>query len=105
MRRIGYCVSGIVLSVLVSSCYYNKRMVYLQGKKFSENQTTLVENKKTEYKLQPFDIIFVQIRSLGEVGVSNIFNVSVQQGGMFATPGSMYLDGYSISTSGKIVLP
>ena len=49
--------------VVLTSCYYNKRLVYFQDKHYSEKRPTLVESKKTVYHLQPSDILSVQIKS------------------------------------------
>lgn len=90
--------------LLTSSCYYNKRLVYLQDRHFSEKKSTLVENKRTPYQLQPADVITVQIKSSAEKEVSGIFNISTQNL-MVANQGTLFLEGYSIDTSGKITLP
>ncbi len=92
------------LSFLVSSCYYNKRLVYLQDSHFSESKPTLVESKRTPYQLQPSDILSVQIKSSAEKEVSGIFNISTQNL-MMANPGTLFLEGYSIDASRKITLP
>lgn len=90
--------------LLTSSCYYNKRLVYLQDRRFSERESTLVENKRTPYQLQTADVITVQIKSSAEKEVSGIFNISTQNL-MVANQGTLYLEGYSVDTSGKITLP
>jgi polysaccharide export outer membrane protein len=95
-----------ILSLTLSSCYYNKSLVYLQDKSFSETRTALVENKRSPYRLQPFDILAVQIKSPVELrelygGVSATSNPN----SMFATPGNLYLEGYSVDANGKIHLP
>ncbi|MBI1767574.1 MAG: polysaccharide biosynthesis/export family protein [Bacteroidetes bacterium] len=79
-------------------------MVYLQNRHFSENKATLVESKKTPYHLQPADILSVQIKSSAEKEVSGMFNISTQNL-MVASPGTLFLEGYSIDASGKITLP
>ncbi|GHN02617.1 sugar transporter [Cytophagales bacterium WSM2-2] len=89
---------------LTSSCYYNKSLVYLQNRNFSGNKATLIEGKRTPYKLQPADILSVQIKSSAEKEVSGIFNISTQNI-MMANPGTLFLEGYSIDVSGKITLP
>ena len=89
---------------LTSSCYYNKRLVYLQDKHFSETKSTLVENKRTPYQLQTADVLSVQIKSSAEKEVSGIFNISTQNL-MVANQGTLFLEGYSIDASGKITLP
>src|SRR6185295_18855548 len=102
--RIITLFSCVLFSVLVSSCYYNKRLVYLQDCDYSETRATLVENKKSPYRLQPADILSVQIKSSAEKEVSGIFNLATMNS-MYANPGSLFLDGYSIDASGRIVLP
>lgn len=97
--------SFCLLLVLLSSCYSNKRLVYLQGKNFTENKVTVVENRKSLYRLQPNDILSVQIKSSAEPEISNLFNVGSLQNAMFASQGSLFLEGYSIDVNGKIALP
>jgi len=95
-----------ILWVALSSCYYNSRLVYLQNKQFSELRPTLVPNKKQVYRLQPADILSVQVKSSTETEIYNsIFNVSSRQNGVTTTPGSLYLEGYAVDTNGKITLP
>jgi len=97
----------LVLLISLSSCYYNSRLVYLQDQHFSEFSPTLLQNKKAEvYRLQPSDILSVLIKSPTETEASNaIFNVASRPGGMFATPGNLFLEGYTIDNTGRISLP
>jgi len=94
----------MLLILIATSCYYNKRLVYLQDRHFNETKLTLVESKKTPYRLQPADILSVQIKSSAEKEVSGIFNISTQNL-MVASPGTLFLEGYSIDGTGKITLP
>lgn len=96
----------IALLMPLSSCYFNNRLVYLQDKNYSEFSPTLVKSKKSVYRLQPSDILSVQIKSSTETEASNtIFNVATREGGMFTNPGSLFLEGYTIDLNGKINLP
>jgi len=105
MRLRIYLISFLI-SCLLSSCYYNKRLVYLQDHEFSQTQPSLVANKKSPYRLQPNDILSVQIKSsTDQREISGIFNVASVQNSMFASPGNFYLEGYSIDANGKIELP
>lgn len=106
IMKILRLISVISFSLLLSSCYYNKRMVYLQGKEFSEYRPTVVQNKKSVYRLQPADVLSVQVKSSTETETSNtIFNVASRQNGMNITPGSLFLEGYTIDSKGGIQLP
>jgi len=102
--RIRFSLAIICLFIL-SSCYHNKRLIYLQDKDFSERTPTLVENKKDRYRLQSFDILSVQIKSPADKELSNIFNATSAQNPVYVSPGNLYLDGYSIDAAGKITLP
>lgn len=90
----------------LSGCYYNKKLIYLGDKQFSTTRPTLVENNHSAYKLQPSDVISVQVKGPGETSVLNQFNMNPQTtGSMFASPANFYMDGYTINPDGKITLP
>jgi polysaccharide export outer membrane protein len=92
-------------SLFLSSCYHNKKMIYLQDHHYSGSSVTNVENKKIAYRLQPSDILSIQIKSAGDRDISSVFNLIQYQGSMFVSPGNLYLEGYTIDATGKITLP
>ena len=77
----------------------------MRDKDFSRNRVTTVENERSVYRLQPSDILSVQIKSAGQTELSNLFNVGSLQNTAFASPGSFYLEGYSVDNAGNITLP
>ena len=96
----------ITCSVLMTSCYYNKRLVYLQDPAYSEIQPKLVENKNSIYRLQPNDILSIKVKSSTDAQVSDLFNITTTtQAPMLTSPGNLFLEGYSIDAEGKITLP
>ena len=99
-------ITCFVLLNILSGCYYNKKLVYFQDLNFSTTKPTLIENRRGAYKLQPSDIISVQIKGPGESAVTGQFNLNPQtSGSMFASPANFYMDGYTINPEGKITLP
>src|SRR5438105_930116 len=97
---------AIALLALLSSCYYNSRLVYLQDKNFSEFHPTIVQNKRSVYRLQTSDIVSVVIKSSTETEASAaVFNVASRQNGIYTSPGNLFLEGYTIDTNGKINIP
>ncbi|MBA4056107.1 MAG: polysaccharide transporter, partial [Marivirga sp.] len=81
-------------------------MVYFQDKGFSEFQATLMENKKSVYRIQPNDILSIKVKSSTDAQVSDIFNITAtSQVSQFSSPGSLYLEGYSVDQYGKVTLP
>lgn len=99
-------ITCCVFLASLSGCYYNRKLVYLGDKQFSNTKPTLVESKHQAYRLQPSDVISVQIKGPGETSVTNQFNLNpVTNGSMFASPANFYMDGYTINPDGKITLP
>lgn len=104
MRTI-HLIWGMGLIAMLSSCYSNKRLVYLQNRGFEEGRPTKVVNKSEPYLLQPNDVISVKVKSATDSKVSDIFNITDENIGTFSTPGNLYMDGYSIDNSGRVNLP
>lgn len=96
----------IVSLLFCSSCYYNKRLVYFQDKDFSYVQPTLVENRRSVYRIQPNDVLSIKVKSSTDAQVSDIFNITTTaQTSTFANPGNLYLEGYSVDELGRVNLP
>ncbi len=96
----------ITATMLLSSCYYNKRLVYLQDETYSESQPKFVENKRSQYLLQPNDVLSIKVKSSTDAQVSDLFNIiTTTQAPTFTSPGNLFLEGYSIDSEGKITLP
>jgi polysaccharide export outer membrane protein len=108
--KIKILLLALCMALLCSSCYYNERLVYLQGKQFSKTNMTAFKPERPIYHLQPNDVLSVKVKSSteseGPGGISSVFNVSPTTTSTFFTnPGTLYLEGYSIDTEGKITLP
>lgn len=96
----------LAIATLSTSCYYNKRLVYLQDDSYSESQAKLVENKRSEYRLQPNDVLSIKVKSSTDAQVSDLFNIiTTTQAPTFTSPGNLFLEGYSMDSEGKITLP
>lgn len=89
---------------MLSSCYYNKKLVYLQDKGFEGREITKIRNASAPYTLQSNDVLSVKVKS-SDSEVSNSFNITSEVIGTSSTPGVLYMDGYSIDTQGQITLP
>jgi polysaccharide biosynthesis/export protein len=93
-------------TILLSSCYYNKKLIYLQDDSFSESQPKLIQNQKSTYRLQTNDILSVKVKSSTDANVSDLFNITTTtQAPTFITPGNLFLEGYFIDSDGQITLP
>jgi polysaccharide export outer membrane protein len=96
----------LFLSVTLSSCYFNNRLIYLQGSRSTPTTAALLPNKRITYHLQPADVISVRIKGSTDNESSNsIFNLAADQNMAFTSPSSLFLEGYTIDSKGKIILP
>ncbi len=100
-------IPGILLLVLLlASCGQYKRFTYIQPTA-ANNKDTIFIKDFTEYKLQPADILKVDVLSMDK-NVTLMFNKdvstsSVNTGG--SGGGTYYLMGYSVDQEGFISLP
>ena len=99
-------VISLAVFASLSSCVPTKKMIYLQNENGFED---LYEYDRSEYRLQPNDILDVQVRSLNEdanklfisqTQAQQAMQVGAQNGGDL-----YYMTGYSISDSGTVALP
>lgn len=104
MRGI-HLLTGIALLSMLSSCYYNKRLVYLQDERFTGDHSTHVVNHARPYRLQKNDVISVKVKSATDSKISEIFNITNDNMATFSSPGNLYMDGYSVENSGTVTLP
>ena len=106
MIRFPTALKLFVILLFCSSCYYNKRLVYFQDKDFSYVQPTLIENRRSVYRIQPNDVLSIKVKSSTDAQVSDLFNIiTTTQTSTFANPGNMYLEGYSVDEVGRVNLP
>ena len=95
-----------VLASALSSCVPTKKMIYLQNE---DGFSDLYKYNRSEYRLQPNDILDVQVRSLNEDANKLFLQQGQAQQAMqvFAQDGGdlYYMTGYSISDSGTVDLP
>ncbi len=95
----------IALMFLISSCYYNKNLVYLQGGGFMKDSLTTILNEDSVYRLQVNDVISVKVKSATNVETADIFNITRENLGTISNPANLYMEGYSIDRKGEITLP
>lgn len=101
-----YCLFLILCcSLLFSSCYQNKRLVYLQDEEegITEKEYIL---QKTDYQVQVDDILYIKIASANNEA-SNFFDLynENQYSNSQRNSANFYVTGYRVSDKGTIELP
>jgi polysaccharide export outer membrane protein len=97
--------AAIILLLFLSSCYSSRSIIYVNNSEFNTEKPVMVETQKRVYKLQPFDIVGIQVRDLAGKTTDIL---SAQQGGnmaMFPNEYTMYLSSYPIDDLGNINFP
>lgn len=108
-----YKISGLLFAILfLGSCVPNKRLVYLQERNENATYTDSFTFNRQQYKLQPNDIVNVEIKAISPnpefsaiftaatTGTQNIASSATSQGGDL-----YYTLGYNINDSGYIIFP
>lgn len=99
-----------IVALFLGSCVSNKRVVYFQEKNAEVSYSDTFKYDRTYYKLQPHDIINVEVTGTNEnfVKIFQNTNPSSQNlGNIGVTTGSdlFYTVGYTINDSGYIKYP
>lgn len=115
MRRFVNLCTVVLAILLLASCTSQKNLIYFQNDDLkSDNQpdTMLYKyengytNSSPEYKLQPHDMIYVQIYSSLDNASSALFQSTTQSGNTTqATDNTLYLTSYEVDNDGNIDLP
>ncbi len=95
----------LLFAVLLASCGQYKRFTYIQPS-LANSKDTLFIKSFTEYKLQPSDILKIDVLSIDK-NVSQMFNKDITSNATSSggAGGTYYLTGYSLDTDGNINLP
>ncbi len=103
MKKISIFI--VIILLLNSSCIY-KKIRYIQDKNEVFGQINEYDNRAPEYKLQISDILYIKIQSTNKE-ISELFDAEQANARMasFDNKGNFYLQGFSIDSSGCIVLP
>lgn len=115
MRRFVNLCTVVLTILLLASCTSQKNLIYFQNDDLkSDNQpdTMLYQyengytNSSPEYKLQPHDMIYVQIYSSLDNASSALFQSTTQSGNtMQANDNTLYLTSYEVDNDGNVDLP
>ncbi len=115
MRRFINLCTVVLTILLLASCTSQKNLIYFQNDDLkSDNQpdTMLYKyengytNSSPEYKLQPHDMIYVQIYSSLDNASSALFQSTTQSGNTTqASDNTLYLTSYEVDNDGNVDLP
>ena len=99
-------VALLAFTLLVSACVSTEQLTYFPNEQFTTEAPTYISGQSKEYRLQPRDVVSVLIKTLDEE-TSAYFNIQSGNGNGFqqVNPASLYLNGYSIDSKGRITLP
>ena len=94
----------LALTLLASACVSTEQLTYFPNDEFTTEAPTYIPGKSKEYRLQPRDVISVLIKTLDEETAA-YFNIQNGNGFQQVNPASLYMNGYSIDSNGRITLP
>jgi len=98
LTRISITIRLILISLLLTSCLSQKRVMLLQDKNSSEVQANFVNKKKTAYQIQSGDNLYIRIYSL-DPKTSKFFQTDLPT---LMNPTYLYLNSYMVDEEGYI---
>lgn len=102
--KINHIVLFGILTILLSSCNSYEKLTYLQDIEETKD-ASIFEKQKTGYKLQPGDLLYIQIITENKE-INELFNplmgVNASQ---YLRPETMFYTSYLINDSGYIEMP
>lgn len=103
-------ILAVIAGSVISSCRSSKEFTYLQDVS-NKQQISGVPHDITEYKIKPYDNLYVSIKTLNPE-VNQLFEgntaINGYQAGteqMYGTTVSQYINGYQVDSLGTISLP
>lgn len=93
-----------LLCLLITSCISKKKIVYFQNGNFTNNNVPTLTNTKSQYLLQPRDVLSIRVKTL-DTETATYFNISSENGIQQLNPAGLYINGYSVDSEGNITLP
>lgn len=95
----------LIIAAAATSCFTKKELVYLQDKEFSSLYPTQIKNRRPEYKIQPNDVLHVNIQN-PDTETYAFFNTGNQEmGPRGGNEAILYIMGYSVNQEGSINIP
>lgn len=103
MTRI---LSLLALVLFAASCVPTDKLTYLQEEDRDGADSLYYALQRTEYRVQPNDILNINVRTYDEE-TAKLFNLQSQSGNNAARGGDMifYLQGYSVDLKGYVSIP
>ncbi len=94
-----------LLSIIVTSCIPQKKMLYLQVQEETDTITAYKNERKIEYRVQPGDNLYIRVVALDERTTMLLNPLSSSGTQNISNDASVYLNSYSINEEGYLDFP
>lgn len=94
-----------LLSLIVTSCIPQKKMLYMQVQDDMDTISTYKNERKIEYLVQPGDNLYIRVVTPDEKSTFLLNPLSSGSYTNITTDASVYLNSYSVSESGYLDFP
>ncbi|MGV6829971.1 MAG: polysaccharide biosynthesis/export family protein [bacterium] len=97
-------LSGLVFTIIFSSCIPHKDIVYYQNKETALDSLQQLVEKQAPYRIQINDILNIRVKALDQENVQILNPIGTQN--LEATPESQaFFDGFTVDVHGNIRIP
>lgn len=102
MLRLAYL---LILTVMMCSCFSNRKLIYFQDQTYAQREPTLIERKRQLYRVQPYDVLSIRINGADAMSSQFLDVDPTNNNGRGVNLPLLYLNGYSVDQSGTINMP
>lgn len=94
-----------LVSLMISSCIPQKKMLYLQVQDETDTLATFKNERKIEYSVQPGDNLYIRVVSLDEKTTLLLNPLSSGGSQNIGNDASVYLNSYNVTEKGYLDFP
>jgi len=100
-----YLIQITLIILVFASCVPQKKIKYLQTLQDQDTTNAYVNKRPLDYKIQPYDNLYIRIFSLDEKTFMFFNMISGSNQNQFTNDASVYLNSYGVDKNGYIDFP
>lgn len=95
----------LIITIIATSCYSKKELVYLQDESYSYKVPKEIDNQRPIYQIQPNDVLHVDVKTPDPETTALFSSQADNRPNFNASPAILYIQGYSVNNDGFVTLP
>lgn len=94
-----------IITIVLSSCVPQKKMLYLQANSEADSVNSFVNERKIDYRVQPGDNLYIRVVTLDPTTTTLLNPLASGNGQTGGNDASIYLQSYTVNEAGYLDFP